>query len=297
MRGGDDADPTTRSVSLRSSSVIPTPVTPPPGISKREEYDPLSRARSHVKSRGESGTQSSAGNEYFEEPTGSTPERNGNLFIERSSGSRSSRRHRCDPPVDDDPSSSSSSSSSGGGGRGGGGNGDDDDPDDFGSSPIRRREKSRHRHTAEASEIRLEALKPIVKYPEWCSSLADAVMAASSVGDRVWNWIEAPAHRNAAMGAMADPGDKYRSLDAKLARALRTAANGNATYQVRTQEEFSLHTAEEEAEGRKTGEERGTHYSPKHIYILRCPNDKKLELFLNEWHTTLARIPKSVDED
>ena len=30
---------------------------------------------------------------------------------------------------------------------------------------------------------------------------------------------------------------------------------------------------------------------------MKCPNDKKLELFLNEWHTTLARIPKSVDED
>ena len=309
---GDDADPTTRSVSFRSSSDNLTPVTPPPGISKREEYDRLSRARSHVKSPGESGIQSSAGNESFGEPTGSTPERNGNLPIERSSGNRSSRRHRYDPPGDDDPSSSSSSSSSGGGGRGGDGNGDDDDPDDFGSSPIRRRKKSRHRYKAEASEIRLEASKPIAKYPEWCSSLAAAVMAASVVGDRVWNWIQAPAHRDATMGAMADPGDKYRSLDAKLARALQTAANGNVTYQVRIQEEFSRHTAEEEAEGRpirgrqlllsvhqfyKTIEELGTHYSPEHIYMLKCPNDKKLELFLNEWHTTLARIPKSVDED
>ena len=48
-------------------------VASPPEISKREEYDPLSRARSHVKSRGESGTQSSAGNGSFGEPTGSTP--------------------------------------------------------------------------------------------------------------------------------------------------------------------------------------------------------------------------------
>ena len=87
-------------------------------------------------------------------------------------------------------------------------------------------ERSRHKHRAEAAEIRLEILKPIARYPEWCSSLADAVMAASGVGDRVWDWIQAPAHRNATMGAMADPGDKYRSLDAKLAKALRIAANG-----------------------------------------------------------------------
>ena len=155
-------------------------------------------------------------------------------------------------------------------------------------------------------------MKPIAKCLERCSGLADAVMAASGVGDRVWNWILAPAHRNATMGAMADPGDKYRSLDAKLARALRIAANGNATYQVRIQEEFSRHTAEEEAEDRpirgrhlllivhqfyKTSEELGTHYSPRLIYVLKCPNDKKLEVFLNEWHATLARIPKSVDED
>ena len=114
------------------------------------------------------------------------------------------------------------------------------------------------------------------------------------------------------MGAMADPGDKYRILDAKLARALRIAANGNATYQVRIQEEISRHTAEEEAQDRpirgrqvlliihqfyKTSEEFGTHYSPKHIYMLKCPNNKKLEVFLNEWHTTIARIPKATDED
>ena len=84
------------------------------------------------------------------------------------------------------------------------------------------------------------------------------------------------------MGAMADPGSKYRSLDAKLAKALRIAANGNATYQTRIQEEFVRHTAEEEAMNRhirgrqqllivhqfyKTGEELGIHYSPEHIYM------------------------------
>ena len=232
--------------------------------------------------------------------------------IERSSGSRVSRRNRYDPPDDDDPSSSSSSSSSRGGGRGGGGNGDDDDPEGFGSSPVRRRKKSRHKHKAEAAEIRLEILKPIAKYPEWCSGLADAVMAASGVGDRIWDRIQAPAHRNTTMGAMADPGDKYRSLDAKLAKALRTAANGDATYQVRIQEEFGRHTAEEEAMNRpfcgrqlllivhqvyKTREELGTHCSPKHIYMLKCPNDEKLGVFLNGWRTTLARIPKVVDAD
>ena len=47
----------------------------------------------------------------------------------------------------------------------------------------------------------------------------------------------------------------------------------------------------------KTSEELGTHYGPKHIYLVKCPNDKRLEVFLNEWHTTLARLPKSVDED
>ena len=122
----------------------------------------------------------------------------------------------------------------------------------------------------------------MAKYPEWCSSLADAVMAASGVGDRVWDWIQAPAHRNATIGAMADPGDKYRNLAAKLAKALRIAANGNATYQVWIQAEFSRHTAEEEAMNRpirgrqlllivhqfyKTLEELRTHYSPKHIYV------------------------------
>ena len=80
--GGDDADSTTRSVPFQSSCVIPPSVAPPPGISKREEYDLSSRARSHVKSRGESGTQSFAGNESFGEPTGSTPQRNGNLPID-----------------------------------------------------------------------------------------------------------------------------------------------------------------------------------------------------------------------
>ena len=44
----------------------------------------------------------------------------------------------------------------------------------------------------------------------------------------------------------------------------------------------------------KTSEELGTHYGPKHIYMLRCPNDKKLDVFSNEWQTTLARIPKIV---
>ena len=136
--------------------------------------------------------------------------------------------------------------------------------------------------------------------------------AASGLGDKVWGWIQALAHRNATMGAMAHPGSKFRSLDAKLAKALRIAANGNATYQVRIQEEFVRHTAEEEAMDRpirgrqlllivrqfyKTSEELGIRYSPEHIFMLKCPNDKKLDVFLNEWRTTLARIPKTVDED
>ena len=37
----------------------------------------------------------------------------------------------------------------------------------------------------------------------------------------------------------------YRGLDAKLAKALRIATSGNATYQVRIQEEFDRHTAEQ----------------------------------------------------
>ena len=114
-------------------------------------------------------------------------------------------------------------------------------------------------------------------------------MAASGRGDKVWNWIQAPSHRNATMGAMAYPGSKYRSLDAKLAKALRIAANGNTIYQTRIQEEFVQHTVEEESMGRpirgrhlllnvhqyyKTSEELGTHYSPKHIYLAKCPNDE-----------------------
>ena len=230
----------------------------------------------------------------------------------RSSG-RSSRGNGYGPPDDDDSGfSSSSSSSSERGGGGGGGGGDGDDPNGVRRSPNRRRRKSRRKDKAEAGEIKLEILKPIAKYPEWCSSLADAVMAASGRGDKVWNWIQAPSHRSATMGAMAYPGSQYRSLDAKLAKALRIAANGNTTYQTRIQEEFVRHTAEEESMGRphqgptvafdcppvyKTSEELRTHYSPKHIYLAKCPNDKRLEVFLNEWHTTLARIPKSVDED
>ena len=301
---------TSRSVSFRPMSVA-LPVAPPPGITSQAEYELLSRARSRIKSRGESGPQSSAGAESFGEPEGhhgSTPDRNSNLPLDQSSG-RSSRANGYDPPDDDDPgSSSSSSSSSGGGGGGGGGH----DPEGDGRSPHRRGRKSRHRDKTEAGEIKLEALKPIAKYPEWCSSLADAVMAASGRGDKVWNWIQAPSLRNATMGAMARPGDKYRSLDAKLAKALRIAANGNAPYQTRIQEEFIRHTAEEEAKERpirgrqlllivhqyyKTSEELGTHYGPKHIYLVKCLNDRKLEAFLNEWHTTLARIPKTVDED
>ena len=312
--GGDGGSLPTRSVSFRSPSAIPSSIAPPPGISRRDEYELLSRARSHVKSRGESGTQSSAGAEpNFSEAeglAGSTPERGANLPLDRLSGNRSSRKSGYDPPDDDDDSNSSSSSSSSR--RGGGGGGDGDDPDGTGRSPGRRRKKSRRKGKAEASEIRLETLKPIAKYPEWRSSLAGAVMAASGLGDKVWDWIQAPAHRNATMGAMADPGSKCRSLDAKLAKALRIAANGNATYQTRIQEELVRHTAEEEAMNRpvrgrqlllivhqfyKTSEELGTHYSPKHIYMVKCPSDKKLDVFLNEWHTTLARIPKTVDED
>jgi hypothetical protein len=47
----------------------------------------------------------------------------------------------------------------------------------------------------------------------------------------------------------------------------------------------------------KTNEELGTHYAPKHIFMVKCSGDKNLESFLTEWFTMLARIPKSVDED
>ena len=71
--GGSGALPT-RSVSFQSSSVSwPSSTSPPLGISRQGEYELLSRARSHVKFHGESGTQSSAGNESFGEPTESTP--------------------------------------------------------------------------------------------------------------------------------------------------------------------------------------------------------------------------------
>ena len=137
-------------------------------------------------------------------------------------------------------------------------------------------------------------------------------MAASGRGDRVWKWIQAPAQVNATMGALSVPGEKYRSFDAKLAKALRTAANGNTTHQQRIQEELGRATAEEEAQNRpirgrqlllivhayyRTNEELGTHYTPRHIYMVECVNDKRLDAFLNEWHTTIARIPKTVDPD
>ena len=142
--------------------------------------------------------------------------------------------------------------------------------------------RSLRKYKAEAAEIRLEILKPIAKYPEWCSSLADAVMAASGMSDKVWKWIQAPARQNATMGAMAVPGSKYRSLDAKLAKALRVAANGTAAYQVRIQEGFVRHTAEEEAMNRpirgrqllwivrqicKTSEELWTHWPEAHLHV------------------------------
>ena len=150
--GGDGGALFTRSVSFRSSPVIPSSIAPPPGVSTRQdEYELLSRARSHIKSRGESGPQSSAGAESFREPgapTGSTPDRNSNLPLERSPGSRSSLRKGFDPPDDDDSGSSSSSSSSSG--RGGGGGGDGDVPDGAGRSPNRGRKKSRRRNKAEA---------------------------------------------------------------------------------------------------------------------------------------------------
>ena len=192
--GGGGNSLSTRSISFRSSPVVPT-IAPPPGISRQDEYELLSRARSYVKSRGESGPHSSAGAESFGEaegPIGSTPARNSNLPLEQSSG-RSSRRNRYDPPDDDDSDSSSSSSSSSGRGGGGGGGGDEDHPNGTGRSSSRRRKKSRRNDKAEAGEIKLEALKPIAKYPERCSSLADAVMAASGRGDKVWNWIQAPS--------------------------------------------------------------------------------------------------------
>ena len=209
--GGGGSASSTRSVSFRSSPVVPS-IAPPLGTSRQDEYELLSRARSHVKSRGESGPQSSAGAESFGEAealTGSTPDRNSNLPLERSSG-RSSRGKGYDRP-DDDGSDSSSSSSSSSGRGGGGGGGDGDDPNGVGRSPNRRRKKCRRKDKAEAGEIKLETLKPIAKYPEWCSSLADAVMAASGRGDKVWDWIQAPSYRNATMGAMAYPGSKYRS--------------------------------------------------------------------------------------
>ena len=97
-----------------------------------------------------------------------------------------------------------------------------------------------------------------------------------------------------------------------MAKALRTAANGNTTHQQRIQEEFGRATAEEEARNRpirgrqlllivhayyRTNEELGTQYGPRHIYMVKCVNDKRLDAFLNEWHTTIARIPKTVDPD
>ena len=229
---------------------LPCNLDPPPGIGQRSEYELLTRARSYIKSHGESGTHNSAGNDSFNEPTGSTPERNGNLHLDDGDGRAVRRRDRSPPDGPDSSDSDSSSSSDRGGGRRGGQR-DEDDPDgDFAPTPRPRRSKSRKRKSAEAAEIKLEPLKPIARYAEWCSSLADAVMAASGRGDRVWNWIQAPAQVNATMGALSVPGDKYRSLDAKLAKALRTAANGNTTHQQRIQEEFGRATAEEEARNR-----------------------------------------------
>ena len=46
--GGDGGTLFTRSVSFRSTSVVPSSIAPPPGISRRDEYELLSRARSHV---------------------------------------------------------------------------------------------------------------------------------------------------------------------------------------------------------------------------------------------------------
>ena len=97
---GRDSD---SSSSAPSAGPLPCNLDPPPGISRRSEYELLSRARSHVKSHGKSDTLSSAGNESFNEPLGSTPERDGNLPLDESNGRAARGRDRY---PSDDPDSS-----------------------------------------------------------------------------------------------------------------------------------------------------------------------------------------------
>ena len=90
------------------------------------------------------------------------------------------------------------------------------------------------------------------------------------------------------------------------------ASNGNTLNHVRIQDEFNRGTSERmkmdaPIRGRqllllvhryyKTNGELGAQYGPKHIFLVRCANDRKLESFLTDWFTMLARIPKFVDED
>ena len=80
----------------------------------------------------------------------------------------------------------------------------------------------------------------------------------------------------------------------------------------RIHEELTRAAAEEEAKNRpirdrqwlvsahtyyRVNESLGIMYSPKHLYILKCPNDKRRDAFLNEWFITLARIPNGVPAD
>ena len=220
----------------------------------------------------------------------STPDRSSSRNDDASGGLSSMRRGG--PPSD--PSDSSSSSS---------GDSEDGRRRDAGGSGLRG--SRRHKSRPEASEIKIPTLPSITKYDEWCTEMADAVMAASGRGDKVWNWIQKPSQPNETFGTLKESGSKYNSLDAKLAKALRVSAGGNAIHHVRIKDEFNRGTSECAREGRpikgrqllllvhryyRTNEEFGTQYGPKHIYMLTCPNDKKLETFLTQWFTTLSKL-------
>ena len=203
------------------------------------------------------------------------------------------------PPSDPSNSSSSSSDDEGNDRRGRHGRGD-----------ARRRPK-REKRRPEASEIKVPTFPSIIKYDEWCTEMADAVMAASGRGDKAWDWIRRPSMPLETFGSLKESGDKYNSLDAKLAKALRTCANGNSIHHVRIKDEFNRGTAECNREGRpikgrqllllvhkyyRTNEELGTQYGPKHLYLITCPNDKKLETFLTQWFTMLSKLNEPFPE-
>jgi hypothetical protein len=137
-------------------------------------------------------------------------------------------------------------------------------------------------------------------------------MAASGRGDKVWNWIRRPSLPLETFGSLKESGDKYNSLDAKLAKALRNCANGNTIHHVRIRDEFNRGTAECNRDGRpikgrqllllvhkyyRTNEELGAQYGPRHIYMITCPNDKKLESFMTHWFTTLSKLTEPFPEN